>query len=88
MDKIKARGTSTQAATKIDGLLLAEARLNFECLFKDSLVTGDHAIFSGDVVASHVHVENIPRIYALGPKKIVWLPSLIQASLEINAALM
>ena len=68
LDKLKVLGTPTQPAVMIDGLLLAEASLNFECVLKDSLVTGDHMIFSGEVVASHVHTENIPRIYSLGPK--------------------
>lgn len=67
-DKLKVLGTPTQPAKMIDGLLLAEASLNFECILKDSLVTGDHMIFSGEVVATHVHTENIPRIYSLGPK--------------------
>ena len=68
IDKLKVLGTPTEPAKIIDGLLLAEASLNFECVLKDSLVTGDHVIFSGEVVASHVHTEGIPRIYSLGPK--------------------
>ena len=75
MEKLKVLGTPTQPATKIDGLLLADASLNFECVLKDTLVTGDHVIFSGEVVASHAHVENIPRIYSLGPKILGGFPT-------------
>jgi len=69
MDKLKELGTATQAASMIDGLLLSEATLNYECILKDSLVTGDHMIFSGEIVASHQHVDGLPRLYVLGPKK-------------------
>jgi len=36
---------------------------------KDSLVTGDHMIFSGEIVACHKHVDELPRLYVLSPKK-------------------
>jgi flavin reductase (DIM6/NTAB) family NADH-FMN oxidoreductase RutF len=68
IDKLKVLGTSTQPAKVIDGILLAEASLNFECVMKNSMVTGDHVIFSGEVVACHAHTESVPRIYTLGPK--------------------
>jgi flavin reductase (DIM6/NTAB) family NADH-FMN oxidoreductase RutF len=69
MDKLAELGTPTQPATLIDGLLLSEATLNYECVLKDSLVTGDHMIFSGEIVASHKHVDKLPRLYVLSPKK-------------------
>ena len=69
MDKLAELGTRTQQATMIDGLLLSEATLNYECVLKDSLVTGDHMIFSGEIVACHKHVDKLPRLYVLSPKK-------------------
>ncbi len=68
MDKLKKLGTPTQPATKIDGLLLSEATVNYECILQDTLVTGDHMIFSGEIVASHKHVDGLPRLYVLEPK--------------------
>lgn len=68
MDKLKELGTPTQAAQKIDGLLLSDASINYECVLKDSLVTGDHVLYSAEIVASHIHVDRLPRLYVLGPK--------------------
>jgi flavin reductase (DIM6/NTAB) family NADH-FMN oxidoreductase RutF len=69
MDKLKKLETPTQPATVIDGLLLSEATVNYECVLKGSLITGDHMIFSGEIVASHKHVDELPRLYVLAPKK-------------------
>ena len=69
MDKLKALGTPTQPATKIDGLLLSDATVNYECVLKDSMVTGDHVLYSAEIVASHAHIEKLPRLYVLSPKK-------------------
>lgn len=68
MDKLKELGTATQPAEKIDGLLLSEASINYECVLKDSMVTGDHVLYSAEIVACHIHEEKIPRLYVLGPK--------------------
>jgi len=75
MDKLKALDTPTQPAKVIDGLLLSEASVNYECVLKDSMVTGDHVLFSAEIVASHTHEEQLPRIYVLGPKTFGGVPS-------------
>jgi len=64
MDKLAEQGTATQPATKIDSVLLTDAVANFECVLEGELVTGDHVIFAGRVVAAHVnHDANIRRLY-------------------------
>ena len=67
MDKLKALGTATQPTAVIDGVLLSEASANYECRLIGSQKTGDHMIFTGEVVASHIHEKQLPRLYVLGP---------------------
>lgn len=69
MDKLKESGARTQPAEVIDGLLLSDATVNYECVIKDSMVTGDHVLFSAEIVASHAHKDKLPRLYVLGPRK-------------------
>jgi len=66
MDKLKEFGAATEPAVKIDCVLLANAVANFECVLKGELKTGDHVIFAGEVVASHVNAEPAKRLYTLG----------------------
>ncbi|NQV51267.1 MAG: flavin reductase family protein [Candidatus Marinimicrobia bacterium] len=68
MDKLKELGTLTQPATVIDGVLLAEASVNYECRLTGTLKTGDHMIFAAEIVASHMHADLVPRLFMLGPK--------------------
>ena len=55
MDKLKEFGTATSPATEIDSVILDDASANFECVLEGELIAGDHAIFAGRVVASHVN---------------------------------
>ncbi len=67
LDKLAECGTKTQPATSIDGVLLADAVANFECELVGELTTGDHVLFSGRVVASHMHEDPAVRLlYTLG----------------------
>ena len=67
MDKLVALGTPTQPATEIDCVLLSDAVANYECVLEGELLTGDHVIFVGRVVAAHINQDaQISRIYNLG----------------------
>ena len=55
LDKLKEFGTATSSADEIDSVILNDATANFECVLEGELITGDHAIFAGKVVASHVY---------------------------------
>ena len=66
-DKLAEFGSATSPAVKIDSVILQDAEANFECILEGELVTGDHAIFAGRVVASHVNTEQVGRLYTLGP---------------------
>ena len=64
-DKLKEFGAETVPAEKIDCVLLANAAANFECVLRAALTTGDHVIFAGEIVASHVNTEDKRRLYTL-----------------------
>jgi len=57
----------TLPATQIDSLLLADAVANFECVAHSQMRAGDHIIYVGAVVASHVNTESKRRLYTVAP---------------------
>ncbi len=66
MDKLAKSGLNVQPAVQIDGVLLSDAVANFECKLEGRLETGDHDIFVGRVVASHMNANRpLKRIYTL-----------------------
>jgi len=75
MDKLTRCGTRTQPATQIDSVLLADAVANFECKLESEHEAGDHVIFVGRVVASHVNEDaSLRRLYVLGNEQMGGLP--------------
>ena len=66
-DKLALARSATQPAAKIDCVLLSDAVANFECELVSELDTGDHVIFVGEVVCSHVNEGPRERLYILGP---------------------
>ncbi len=65
-DKIAKRGCAVQAASEIDGVLLSDAAANFECVVESETQTGDHVIFVGRVIASHINETDVTqRLYTL-----------------------
>ena len=66
-DKFEQFGANLQRAAVIDGVLIAEAVANFECRKVGELLTGDHTIFVGEIVCSHVSTEPKKRLYTVGP---------------------
>jgi len=67
IDKFAEFDCATEPAKEIDSLLLADAVANFECTFESQMVAGDHFIFVGKIVASHVNTEAKKRLYTVGP---------------------
>ena len=57
----------TELAKTIDSALLTEAVANFECTLESETVAGDHIIFVGKVVCSHINAEPKKRLYTVGP---------------------
>ena len=66
-EKLKAHPCALQQASVVDCVLLADAVANFECRLRSELETGDHIVFVGEVVASHVNTEPKQRLYTVGP---------------------
>ncbi|MCF7797726.1 MAG: flavin reductase family protein [Lentisphaeria bacterium] len=65
MDKLAESGAKTQPATKIDNVLLSDAAANFECVVKSKVRSGDHMIYAGLVVASHINTEPANRLFSV-----------------------
>ena len=66
MDKLAAAGCSVIPASKIDSVLLADAVANFECRLSAELDTGDHVVFVGEIICSHVNSGPLNRLYTVG----------------------
>jgi flavin reductase (DIM6/NTAB) family NADH-FMN oxidoreductase RutF len=63
-DKVKETGLKTLPSKKVKPPILEGCPACFECKVKGVLETGDHTIFTGEVVASHVaEDESIVRLY-------------------------
>jgi len=66
-DKFAEFDCATEPATAIDSVLLSDAVANFECTLESRLHAGDHIIFVGKVVCSHLNTEPKKRLYTIGP---------------------
>lgn len=68
IDKLKEHPIATEAASQVDVLLLSDAVANFECKLESKMVVGDHMLFVGRVVASHMNTDTtLKRLYTLAP---------------------
>ena len=66
IDKFTEAGTALTPACKIESVLMADAVANFECKLVSELETGDHFVFAGEIVASHVNEKPLKRLYTVG----------------------
>ncbi len=66
-DKFAEFDCKTEPAKAIDSVLLTYAVANFECTLESQMLAGDHIIFVGKVVSSHVNTESKKRLYTTGP---------------------
>jgi len=67
IDKFAEFECETEPAKEIDSVLLTDAVANFECLLDSQVPVGDHIIFVGTVVCSHMNTEPKKRLYTTGP---------------------
>ncbi len=80
-DKLALSGIRTQPATRVDCLLLTDAVANFECRLVGEYPTGDHVIFVGEALVSHVNPEAPGRLYTIakggvmGPVRMTGAPA-------------
>ncbi|HUU18271.1 MAG TPA: flavin reductase family protein [Sedimentisphaerales bacterium] len=66
-DKFAEFDCKTEPAKSIDSLLLADAVANFECTLESQIPAGDHIIFVGKIVCSHINTGPKKRLYTIGP---------------------
>ena len=66
-DKLAEFDCKTAPAKEIDSVLLADGVANFECTLNSETEAGDHIIFVGEIVCSHVNTEPKKRLYTVGP---------------------
>ena len=59
-DKFKDANLTPLPAKIVKPPLIGEALVNLECVVRGELTTGDHTIFAGEIVASHIS-ENTDR---------------------------
>jgi len=67
VDKFAEFECETQKAEEIDSVLLSDAVANFECTLDSQVPAGDHIVFIGTVVCSHMNTEAKKRLYTIGP---------------------
>jgi flavin reductase (DIM6/NTAB) family NADH-FMN oxidoreductase RutF len=67
IDKFAEFECETEKAKEIDSVLLADAVANFECTLESQVPAGDHIVFIGTVVCSHMNTEARKRLYSIGP---------------------
>ena len=67
VDKFAEFDCPTEPAKAIDSVLLADAVANFECTLESQMPAGDHIIFVGKIVRSHVNTEPKRRLYTIAP---------------------
>ena len=67
VDKFAEFDCKIEPAKAIDSVLLAEAVANFECTLESETEAGDHIIFVGKVVCSHINTEPKKRLYTIAP---------------------
>lgn len=87
-DKLSSSDLELLPADEIETPILLDAAACFECLRHDSLQTGDHRIFVGEIVAAHVserypeRVKNLGRTWGDGPERFRTLTELLELSNE------
>ena len=67
IDKFAEFDCPTEPAKEIDSVLLTDAVANFECTLETQVPTGDHFVFIGTIVRSHMNTEPKQRLYTIGP---------------------
>lgn len=67
VDKFAEYACRHEPAKEVDSELLGDAVANFECTLESEMQAGDHIIFVGRIVASHINTEAKKRLYTVGP---------------------
>jgi len=74
-DKFAEFGIETVRSKLVKPPLIKDAVACFECKVKGKLVTGDHTMFAGEVLASHASEKYRYRLYNFGDGEFKTIPS-------------
>ena len=66
--KIEPSGLRLVPAASVRVPLLADAVYNLECTLHTEVVTGDHVLFVGEIVAAHLNEQAGPRLMNFGDR--------------------
>ena len=66
-DKLAEFKCNIEQANEINSVLLSDAVANFECRLVSQMEAGDHFIFVGEIVCSHMNAESKKRLYTIAP---------------------
>lgn len=64
VNKLEHTNLSLQPAEKVEVPLLSDARVNFECTLEQAVLTGDHYLCIGHVVAAHYNADKDQLYFA------------------------
>ncbi len=65
IDKFKKMQSKIEPAAVINSLLLSDAVANFECELISKTDAGDHFIYLGEIVASHINTDDMKRLFCV-----------------------
>ena len=66
VDKIAHTTLEVLPSSEIEPPLVKDAIVNLECRLAGSLITGDHTIFAGEIVAAHIEEDVRARLVNFG----------------------
>lgn len=84
VDKVRSREMALAEPAEISTPILEDAAACFECVPDTAFETGDHTVFAGEVVATHVsetheeRVKNLGRGWGDGPERFKTLSELLE----------
>ncbi len=64
VDKLKNTELNTQPSDEVSVPLITEARVNFECKLEQAVLTGDHYLCVGMIVAAHYNADKDQLYFA------------------------
>jgi flavin reductase (DIM6/NTAB) family NADH-FMN oxidoreductase RutF len=73
-DKFRDSGLQAIPASRVGPPLVAGACANFECKVIGSCESGDHTVFVGEVLASHVSERRKARLYSMSDGSLQGIP--------------
>ncbi len=68
LNKFDEAGFEVEMAEEVRAPLILDASVALEVRVTDSIVTGDHTLFTGEVVAAHGDADRVEHLFHMGAK--------------------